>query len=71
MEVVRYRYLDWMSMSCPVFMLTGVVLLWAGSRVTWKAKGGPKPLGLILGEIFLVFVVLFLIVLMLLGTASF
>jgi len=69
MDVVRYKYLDWMSASCPVFMVTGIVLLWVGSRVTWKAKGGPKPMGLILGEVILLIVALLLVVLMLIGTA--
>lgn len=43
-DVVRYNYLSWMSLSCPVFMGTGVMLLWAGSRLRSKAKGGQKPL---------------------------
>ncbi len=46
LDFMRHKYLDWIATSCPLFMLTGVVLLWAGSRVTWMAKGGPKPLGL-------------------------
>ena len=71
MDAVRYRYLGWMSMSYPVFMVSGLVLLWAGSRVTWKAKGGPKPIGLILGEALLVILALLVIVLMLLPTARF
>jgi hypothetical protein len=71
MEVVRHEYLAWMSISCPAFMLTGVVLLWAGSRVAWKAKGGPKPRGLVLGEVLLLIALLLLIGLMLLAIASF
>jgi hypothetical protein len=71
MDVVRYNYLDWLSMICPVFMITGVVLLWVGSRVTWKAKGGPKPMGLTLSEALLVIVALFLIWRMLVGMARF
>jgi hypothetical protein len=71
MDAVRYRYLDWMSTGCPVFMVTGIVLLWVGSRVTWKAKGGPKPKGLILGEALLLILAVLLIGLMLIGTAQF
>ena len=65
MEIVRHKYLDWMSMSCPVFMVTGVVLLWAGIRVEWKAKGGPKPRGLVFGEAMLLIVALLFIWIML------
>jgi prepilin-type processing-associated H-X9-DG protein len=65
MDVVRHKYLDWLSASYPLFMVTGVVLLWGGSRVTWKAKGGPKPKGLILGEVLLLIVVLLFLGLML------
>ena len=71
MDVVRHKPQYWMSKSCPVFMVTGLVLLWAGSRVRWKAKGSPKPLGLILSEAVLVIVALFLIWRMLIGTAYF
>ena len=71
MDVVRYKPQYWMSKSCPVIMVTGVVLLWAGSRARWKGKGGPKPLGLILGEAVLVLVALLLIWRMLVGTAYF
>jgi hypothetical protein len=71
LDVVRHKPLYWMFKSCPVFMVTGVVLLWAGSRVRWKGKGGPKPMGLILGEALLVIVALFLIWHMLVGTAYF
>ncbi len=69
MDVVRYKYLDLMSASCALLMVTGVVLLWAGSRVTWKAKGGPKPMGLSLGEALLVIVAILLIWRMLDGIA--
>jgi hypothetical protein len=69
MDVVRYKYLVWMSVSCPLFTLTGFVLLWAGSRLEWKAKGGPKPLGLTLGEALLVIVALLIIGLMLIAPA--
>ena len=71
MDVVRHKPQYWMSKSCPVFMVTGLVLLWAGSRVRWKGKGVPKPMGLILGEALLVIVALFLIWHMLVGTAYF
>jgi hypothetical protein len=70
MEVVRHNYLDWLSAIYPLFMVTGVVLLWGGSRVTWKAKRGPKPLGLSLGEALLVIVVILIISLILLGSPS-
>ena len=71
MDAVRYRYLEWMSMSFPVFMVSGLVLLWAGSRLKWKAKRGPKPLGLILGEAWLVILALLIIALMLNAPAYF
>ena len=71
MDVVRYKYLNPLAPSCPLVLVVGVVLLWAGSRVAWKAKGGPKPLGLVLGEAVLVIVAVFLIGLMLLAIASF
>jgi hypothetical protein len=67
MEAVRHKYLGWISAICPLCMLTGVVLLWGGSRLAWKAKGGPKPLGLALGEALLLIMALFLIVLVLLA----
>ena len=65
MDVVRCNYLDWMSVSCPVFMVTGVVLLWVGSRLEWKAMGGPKPRGLVLGEATLLIVAVLFIWMML------
>jgi len=71
MDVVRDKYLDWMSAIYPVFMVTGVVLLWAGSRLKWKAKGGPKPMGLIIGEAVLLIVLVFLLGLVLLAIAGF
>jgi hypothetical protein len=71
MAVVWYKYVVWMSLICPVFMVTGVVLLWVGSRARWNAKGGPKPLGLIIGEMLLALVALLLIVLMLNAPAHF
>ena len=71
MDVVRYKYLNPLAPSCPLVLVVGVVLLWAGSRVAWKAKGGPKPLGLVLGEAVLVIVALLFIGLLLFGTAPF
>ena len=71
MDVVRYKYLDWLALLLPVFMVTGVVLLWAGSRLKWRAKGGPKPMGLIIGEAVLLIVAVLLIGLMLLAPAHF
>jgi prepilin-type processing-associated H-X9-DG protein len=70
-DVVRCIYLDWLAPLCPVVLVFGIVLLWIGSRVTWKAKGGPKPMGLVLGEALLVSVLLLLIGLMLLATVHF
>jgi hypothetical protein len=67
MDVVRCNYLDWMSAIGPLFMVGGVVLLWAGSRVAWKAKGGPKPRGLVLGEAMLLIVALLFIWILLAG----
>ena len=52
-------------------MVIGLVLLWVGSRVAWKAKGGPKPKGLIIGEALLLILAVLLIGLILLGTAHF
>jgi|ERR1035437_3206602 hypothetical protein len=69
MEVVRSKYLDWLALLLPVFMVSGVVLLWAGSRLKWKAKGGPKPIGLTIGEVILLILAVLLIGLMLLATA--
>jgi hypothetical protein len=71
MDVVRHKYLDWMSAIYPVSMITGIVLLWAGSRVKWKVKGGPKPVGLIVPEVVLLMVALYLLGLMLLAILSF
>jgi hypothetical protein len=61
MEVVRHEHVKWLARVWPLALLIRVVLLWAGSRVTWKAKGGPKPKGLLLGELFLVLVALLFI----------
>ena len=69
MDVVRFKYLDWPALLLPVFIVTGVVLLWAGSRLKWKAKGGPKPIALTIGEAVLLILALLLIGLMLLATA--
>ena len=69
MEVVRSMYLDWPALLLPVFLVSGVVLLWAGSRLKWKAKGGPKPIALTIGEAVLLILALLLIGLMLLATA--
>ena len=52
-------------------LLLGLILLWAGSRLKWEAKGGPKPLGLILGEALLLIVAVLLLGLILFGTALF
>jgi hypothetical protein len=71
MDVVRDKYLDWWELLFPWFMVTGVVLLWAGSRLKWKAKGGPKPRGLVIGEAVLLFVALLILTLMLMGAAHF
>ena len=60
-----------MPMSCPVFMMTGIVLLWGGSRAAWKIEGGPKPPSLVLGEALLVIVALLLIGLILISTVRF
>ena len=70
-EVVRDNYLDWISEICRGFMPIGVVLLWVGNRETWKAKGGPKPRGLIMGEALLVIVALLFIVMQLVGMVCF
>jgi hypothetical protein len=71
MDVVRDKYLDWLELFFPWLMVPGVVLLWAGSRLRWKAKGGPKPTGLIIGEVVLLIVAIFLIGLVLLAIADF
>ena len=69
MDVVRFKYLDWPALLLPVFMVSGVVLLWAGSRLKWKAKGGPKPIGLSISEVILLILAVLLIGLMLHATA--
>jgi hypothetical protein len=56
MDLVRCEYLDWLALRFPVVLAIGLALLCAGSRLKWKAKGGPKPMGLILGEVLLVIV---------------
>ena len=71
LDVVRYKYLDWLAPRNPVVMVIGLVLLWAGSRLTWKAKGGPKPLGVIITEAMLLIVAILLIGLMLIVIAGF
>ena len=71
MDGVWYRYLDWLSTSCPVFLVAGIVLLWVGSRVTWKSKGGPKPKGLILGEALLLILAVLIIGLILIEITHF
>jgi hypothetical protein len=71
MDFVRDKYLDCLQVLFPWFMVTGVVLLWAGSRLKWKAKSGPKPRGLVIGEAFLLFVALLILTLMLMGVADF
>jgi prepilin-type processing-associated H-X9-DG protein len=71
MEIVRRKYSAWMAVICRVFMVSGVVLLWAGSRLKWKAKGGPKPIGLIIGEFILLTVVVLLAAFMLFTIVGF
>lgn len=71
MNLVRDQYLDWLALRFPVVLVIGLVLLWAGSRVRWKAKGGPKPLGLALGEPLLLIVALLLVALLLIGLMLF
>jgi hypothetical protein len=71
MDVVRDKYLDWLVLLFPWFMVPGAVLLWAGSRLKWKAKGGPKPTGLVIGEAVLLIVAVFLIGLLLLAIVDF
>ena len=70
-DLVRYKYLNRVSPPGLTVMVIGLVLLWAGSRLTWEAKGVPKPIGVIIDEALLLFVALLLIGLMLLGTAHF
>jgi hypothetical protein len=69
MDVVSSKYLEWLALLLPVFMVSGLVLLWAGSRLKWKAKGGPKPIGLTIGEALLLIVAVLLIYLMMFPTA--
>jgi hypothetical protein len=71
MAVVQDNYLDWLVRLFPWFMVPGVLLLWAGSRLKWKAKGGPKPTGLIIGEFVLLIVAVYLLGLMLLAIVGF
>jgi hypothetical protein len=71
LDVVRHEYLDWLAVRYPVVLVIGFVFLWAGSRLTWEARGGPKPLGLIIGEALLLIVALLFLGFMLIGTAYF
>jgi hypothetical protein len=68
---VRYKYLYRVSSGGVTVMVIGLVLLWAGSRLTWEAKGTLKSIGVIIGEALLLIVALLLIGLMLIGTAHF
>jgi hypothetical protein len=63
MGLVRHKYLDWLAVRFDVVLVIGFVFLWAGSRLTWEARGGPKPLGLIIGEALLVILALLIITL--------
>jgi hypothetical protein len=71
LDLLRYNYLSRVSSHGLTVMVIGLVLLWVGSRLTWEAKGHPRPLGVILGEALLLLVALLLIGLMLIGTAHF
>lgn len=52
-------------------MVIGLVLLWVGSRVTWRAKGTPKPMPVILGEAILLILAVLFIGLMLISIIHF
>lgn len=71
LDLVRYNHLSRPSSRGLTAMVIGLVLLCVGSRVAWKAKGGPKPKGLIIGEALLLILAVLLIGLMLIGTAHF
>jgi hypothetical protein len=71
MDLMRYKYLNRVSPPGLTVMVIGLVLLWVGSRLTSEAKGGPRPIGVIIGEALLLIVALLLIGLMLIGTAHF
>ena len=71
LDLLRYNYLSRVSSRGLTVMVIGLVLLWAGSRLTWEAKGTLKPIGVIIGEAMLLIVAVLLIGLMLIGTAHF
>jgi hypothetical protein len=71
LDVLRYKVLEPLATAYPVIPVAGLVLLWVGSRLRWEAKGGPKPRGLILGEVLLLILAILLIGLLLCGTARF
>ena len=68
MDVLRDKVLEPLVTAFPVILVAGLVLLWVGSRLKWQAKGGPKPQGLILGEVLLLILAILLIGLILFGT---
>ena len=68
-DLVRYKYLYRVSSHGLTVMVIGLILLWTGSRLTWEAKGVPRPIGVIIGEALLLIVAVLLIGLMLLATA--
>jgi hypothetical protein len=70
-DLVRYIYLNRLYPPALTVLLIGVVLLWAGSRLTSGAKGDPRPLGVIFGEALLLIVAVLLIGLILIGTSHF
>ena len=69
MDVVRNEFLEPLASACPVVLVIGLVLLWVGSRLKWEARGGPKPQGLILGEVLLLILAILIIGLLLFGAA--
>ena len=70
-DLMRYNTQSWFSPVGLEVMVTGLVLLWVGSRLTWRSKGGPRPKGLILGEAILLILAVLLLGLLLVGTAHF
>jgi hypothetical protein len=70
-DLMRYNIQSWFSPVGLEVMVIGLVLLWAGSRLTSEAKGGRRSLGLIIGEALLLILAMLLIGLMLIGTAHF
>jgi prepilin-type processing-associated H-X9-DG protein len=68
MDVVRV-YRNRLSSRCPVVLVMGLVLLWAGSRLRFEAKRAPRPLGVIIDAAMVLVLAVLLVGLALVATA--